>query len=203
MSTLEALSAGADWEKMGGLLPAIVQDAQTGSVLMLGYMNQEALAKTFEGFVTFFSRSKGRLWTKGEGSGNMLQFESAELDCDGDALLVRAIPSGPVCHLGTERCFAASDPSGFLGRLEAIIASRAASGDEGSYTRRLLDRGQRRIAQKVGEEGVETALAGATGDESLPEEAADLLYHLLVLLHANEISLIQVLAVLARRHTEG
>jgi phosphoribosyl-ATP pyrophosphohydrolase/phosphoribosyl-AMP cyclohydrolase len=199
--------AGLDslaWDKMDGLLPAIVQDARTAQVLMLGYMNREALAATLEsGFVTFFSRSKGRLWQKGETSGNRLALCCVRADCDEDALLVLAEPEGPTCHLGTASCFGDDEAHGpaWLGQLERVVHSRAAAPAEASYTARLLAAGLPRIAQKVGEEGVETALAAVTGDEAaLAGEAADLLYHLIVLLHARGLSLEDAVAVLRERH---
>jgi phosphoribosyl-ATP pyrophosphohydrolase/phosphoribosyl-AMP cyclohydrolase len=192
------------WEKMGGLLPAVTQDRASGRVLMLGYMNGDSLRATLEsGFVTFFSRSKQRLWMKGETSGNRLRLESIHADCDDDALLVTADPEGPTCHMGTRSCF--GEPSlagpGWLADLSSVIADRAASSDESSYTRRLLDSGVERIAQKVGEEGVELALAAVTRDSAgCAEEGADLLYHLAVLLQAREMSWDDLIAVLRRRH---
>jgi phosphoribosyl-ATP pyrophosphohydrolase/phosphoribosyl-AMP cyclohydrolase len=192
------------WAKMDGLLPAIVQDAGTAQVLMLGYMNRDALAATLEkGFVTFFSRSKRRLWQKGETSGNRLALRSVHADCDEDALLVVAEPEGPTCHLGTASCFGKAEASGaaWLNQLERVIQSRAAAPPEESYTARLLAAGLPRVAQKVGEEGVETALAAVTGDEAaLAAEAADLLYHLIVLLHARGMSLEDAVKVLRERH---
>ena len=193
-----------DWAKGDGLIPAIVQHWRDGRVLMLGYMNREALEATrASGQVTFFSRSKQRLWTKGESSGNTLELKAIHADCDADALLVRAQPNGPTCHLGTDSCFGdASEPEvAFLGRLDALVARRHAELPEGSYTTRLFDAGVRRIAQKVGEEGVETALA-AVGEEdgALVGEAADLVYHLLVLLRARNLGLGAVCARLRERH---
>ena len=196
--------AALDWDKGGGLLPAIVQDARSGAVLMLGYMNADALAATLQsGKVTFWSRSKGRLWTKGETSGHFLLAESLHADCDGDALLIRAQAQGPTCHLGTTSCFgdASLPPSGFLGELDALVASRERERPAGSYTTKLFEAGVRRIAQKVGEEGVETALAGVTEDDhALLGEAADLLFHLLVLLRARGAGLDDLVARLAQRH---
>src|SRR5947209_4677085 len=147
------------WEKMGGLIPAVVQDHRSGEVLMLAYMNAEALQATLtSGFATFFSRSKQRLWQKGETSGNRLKAEGVFTDCDADALLVLADPEGPTCHLGTSSCFEADMAGpGWLSQLSAIIGERAASGDATSYTRKLLDQGVERIAQKIGEEGTEVA----------------------------------------------
>lgn len=197
-------SSSLDWNKGEGLLPAIVQHAQTGEVLMLGYMNAEALDATQRtGHVTFFSRSKQRLWTKGESSGHVLALQSIRVDCDADTLLVQALPHGPTCHTGTSSCFgdAMRPPLGFLAELDALVAQRHTERPEGSYTTRLFEGGVRRIAQKVGEEGVETALAGvAQGDEELLGEAADLVFHLSVLLRARGLSLTDVAALLAQRH---
>jgi len=193
-----------DWTKGDGLLPAIVQHVQTGEVLMLGYMNPEALDVTQRtGHVTFFSRSKQRLWTKGESSGHVLALQTIRVDCDADTLLVQALPHGPTCHTGTSSCFGdeVRPPLGFLAELDALVAQRHAERPDGSYTTRLFEGGVRRIAQKVGEEGVETALAGvAQGDEELLGEAADLLFHLSVLLRARGLSLTEVAALLAKRH---
>lgn len=193
-----------DWSKGDGLLPAVVQHALTGEVLMLGYMNAAALAATQEsGHVTFFSRSKQRLWTKGESSGHVLALQSIRVDCDADTLLIGALPHGPTCHTGTSSCFgdAVRPPLGFLAELDALVAQRHAERPAGSYTTRLFDGGVRRIAQKVGEEGVETALAGvAQGDDELLGEAADLVFHLAVLLRARGRSLGDVAALLAARH---
>ncbi|MFN3834589.1 MAG: bifunctional phosphoribosyl-AMP cyclohydrolase/phosphoribosyl-ATP diphosphatase HisIE [Glycocaulis sp.] len=205
MSQKPALSAAdIDFEKSGGLVPAIVQHGLTGEVLMLGYMNAQALAATEEkGLVTFWSRSKNRLWTKGETSGDVLRLVSIAADCDRDALLVQALPEGPTCHLGTRSCF--GDIPGpvlaFLGQLSGIIDDRAAAGGEESYTARLLSSPVNKIAQKVGEEGVETALAGvAEDDAALTGEAADLVFHLMVLLKARGLSLTDVVEELQRRH---
>lgn len=193
-----------DWTKGDGLLPAIVQHAQSGEVLMLGYMNAEALDVTQRtGHVTFFSRSKQRLWTKGESSGHVLALQTIRVDCDADTLLVQALPHGPTCHTGTSSCFGdeVRPPLGFLAELDALVAQRHAERPDGSYTTRLFEGGVRRIAQKVGEEGVETALAGvAQGNEELLGEAADLLFHLSVLLRARGLSLTDVAALLAKRH---
>ena len=189
------------WDKQGGLLPAIVQDAATLRVLMLGYMDRAALEATLSsGNVTFYSRSRKELWTKGERSGHFLQLVSVEVDCDGDTLLVLAHPQGPTCHLQRTSCFADA-PGGFLADLEALVAQRERERPVGSYTTRLFDAGVRSIAQKVGEEGVETALAAvAQQDAELAGEAADLLYHLLVLLRARGMSLEDAIAVLRLRH---
>lgn len=195
-----------DWQKMDGLIPAVVQNAFDGNVLMQAYMNHEALTVTQQsGWATFWSRSRQALWTKGETSGNRLEVVSIHADCDGDCLLVLAKPHGPTCHLGTDSCFdgdtrAASSLS-FLSLLESVIEQRAASGSEDSYTSRLLGAGPKRIAQKVGEEGVETALAGAAGDEDeLLDEAADLVYHLLVMLRSRNLTLSQLTGRLSERH---
>lgn len=190
-----------DWDKQAGLIPAIVQGAASRRVLMLGYMSREALEITLAtARVTFFSRSKGRLWTKGESSGHFLHLRAIEADCDGDTLLIQAEADGPTCHLGRTSCFAAA-PEDFLGALDAFIAKRQRELPEGSYTTRLFEAGIKRIAQKVGEEGVETALAAATGDANeLRNEAADLLYHLIVLLRASGLSLEDVRQTLVQRH---
>ena len=193
-----------DWTKGAGLAPAIVQHCATGEVLMLGYMNADALAATrASGFVTFWSRSKQRLWRKGETSGHLLAVQSIDVDCDRDTLLIRAEPHGPTCHRGTSSCFGAGvrPPLAFLAELDALIARRASERPRGSYTTALFDAGIRRIAQKVGEEGVETALAAVAQDDAdLQAEAADLVYHLLVLLRARGLALADVAAVLAQRH---
>jgi phosphoribosyl-ATP pyrophosphohydrolase/phosphoribosyl-AMP cyclohydrolase len=196
-----------DWDKGGGLVPVIVQDAADASVLMLGYMNREALQRTLEsGRVTFFSRSRQQLWQKGATSGNHLTLKSLRLDCDSDALLLTALPAGPVCHTGTRSCFGDAAASadtrlGFLTQLQALIEQRAGADAAGSYTARLLRDGPRRIAQKVGEEGLEVALAACVEDDAaLLGECADLVYHLLVLLRARRLSLQQVIDTLERRH---
>jgi phosphoribosyl-ATP pyrophosphohydrolase/phosphoribosyl-AMP cyclohydrolase len=200
---MKTFDAGAiDWGKSDGLVPAIVQDAASLRVLMLGYMNREALQATLDsGKVTFFSRSKQRLWQKGETSGHVLKFRSVKLDCDRDALLVTAEPEGPTCHNGTTTCWGDDDAPNLatLADLAATIRKRQAQPEPGSYTAKLFESGLTRIAQKVGEEGVETALAGALGEANLTEEAADLLYHLLVLLRASGASLDDVLKVLFDR----
>ncbi|MFA5683542.1 MAG: bifunctional phosphoribosyl-AMP cyclohydrolase/phosphoribosyl-ATP diphosphatase HisIE [Lysobacteraceae bacterium] len=189
------------WEKQDGLLPVIVQDADTLRVLMLGYMDRAALAATLEsGHVTFFSRSKQRLWTKGESSGHFLRLVRIETDCDADTLLVQAHPAGPTCHLGRASCFPDA-PQDFLAGLDAFIAQRERERPEGSYTTILFESGIKRIAQKVGEEGVETALAATVRDtDELKNEAADLLYHLIVLLRASGLSLADAVDVLRQRH---
>jgi phosphoribosyl-ATP pyrophosphohydrolase/phosphoribosyl-AMP cyclohydrolase len=194
----------ADWAKGGGLLPAIIQHVHTGQVLMLGYMNEEAAEVTVtSGKVTFYSRSKKRLWTKGETSGNHLTFCSAMLDCDRDAILVQAIPAGPVCHTGARTCFTDDLPAtaGFLGHLDRIIQQRRAEMPDGSYSTSLFAEGSARIAQKVGEEGVELALARMKDDrEEIANESADLLYHMLVLLSDADMALADVMEVLRQRH---
>lgn len=194
------------WDKMGGLIPALIQDRRTGQVLMLGYMDREALAATLaSGFATFFSRSKQRLWQKGETSGNRLQVRSVFADCDDDAILVLADPEGPTCHLGTQSCFA-GEPSGagWLSDLSTIIADRARSGDPSSYTRKLLDEGPTLIGKKIGEEGVEVALAGVSRDVAgCTEEVADLVYHVAVLMEARGFGWDDVVAVLKGRHAKA
>ncbi len=190
-----------DWEKMNDLVPVIVQDSKSREMLMLGYMNQEALAKTeAEGVVTFYSRSKARLWTKGESSGNVLKVVSIKADCDGDALLIEAEPAGPTCHTGTTSCFVAG-ADGAIAALEAtIVARKAAGATDKSYTAKLLAEGLPRVAQKVGEEGVEVAIAALSGTgEDLAGEGADLIYHLLVLLQARGLSMRNVVEVLEKR----
>ena len=193
-----------DFEKGGGLIPVIVQDDNTEQVLMLGYMNAAALTKTQEcGLVTFYSRSRESLWTKGETSGNTLHLVWIAQDCDADTLLVRAVPTGPTCHEGTTSCFGDKGPQGigFLGQLETVIKGRKTADPESSYTAKLLQGPLRRAAQKVGEEGVETALAAVCEpDEKTVSEAADLLYHLLVLLRAKDIDVKDVMSVLRSRH---
>ena len=198
-----------DFAKGDGLLPAVVQHAGSGTVLMLGYMNREALLATLtRRRVVFFSRSKVRLWEKGETSGHYLELVHVQADCDRDTLLVSAWPRGPVCHLGSGSCFGdvpetPVDPMAFLGRLEHVIGERMAMRPEGSYTAKLVASGWSRIAQKVGEEGLETALAGAGGtDGEVIEEVSDLLYHVLVLLKARGLTLERVIHELTGRHEE-
>lgn len=190
-----------DWAKGDGLLPAIVQDASNLRVLMLGYMNAEALAATrASGHVTFYSRSKQRLWKKGETSGHVLELVSIQADCDNDTLLVLAHPHGPTCHLQRDSCFSDA-PASFLADLDALIAQRERERPPGSYTTSLFEEGIRRIAQKVGEEGVETALAAVVQDDTaLLGESADLVFHLLVLLRARGLSLQDVSSLLQERH---
>lgn len=196
-----------DFDKGGGLLPVVVQHAGSEAVLMLGYMNRDALVTTLsQRRVVFFSRSKGRLWQKGETSGHSLDLEEIRADCDHDTLLVRAWPRGPVCHAGSGSCFGdaptvSADGAAFLSTLEQVIGERAEVRPEGSYTAKLLASGWARIAQKVGEEGLEAAIAGAGGrDSEVIEEVADLLYHVLVLLRVRGLKLEQVLKELEVRH---
>lgn len=196
-----------DWDKGSGLLPAVIQHARSGAVLMVGYMNREALRQTLgTGRVTFFSRSRGTLWTKGETSGNFLDAASVSFDCDADTLLVLATPAGPVCHTGAPTCFPqagrpAAERLQFLPLLEEVIAERVAERPEGSYTARLFAQGSARLAQKIGEEGVEVALAAVgTDDAKVVSESADLLYHLLLLLRQRGLSLADVVAELELRH---
>ena len=192
------------WEKGDGLLPAIIQDVNTGQVLMLGYMNADALAKTLDlKKVTFYSRSKDRLWTKGETSGNWLDFVSAEMDCDADTILIQARPHGPVCHTGSKTCFNnhSASTTGFLDQLSALIGLRHRAMPENSYTTSLFRDGTARIAQKVGEEGVELALARMKNDrEETKNEAADLLFHMMVLLEDSGLAFSDVVEVLQSRH---
>jgi phosphoribosyl-ATP pyrophosphohydrolase/phosphoribosyl-AMP cyclohydrolase len=196
-----------DFEKGNGLVAAIVQDAKTGQVLMLGYMNQEALEITRRtNRVTFWSRSRQELWTKGDTSGNYLHVHAIQQDCDRDALLISATPDGPVCHNGTHTCW--GDPRsypgdiGFLGDLEQVIQQRLQEGNPESYTVKLQQKGTHKIAQKVGEEAVEVVIEALRGDkERLTEEAADLMYHLILLLTDSGLSLAEVAAALRNRHT--
>ena len=200
MDTAGFDSDGLAWRKQDGLVPAIVQDEDTQRVLMLGYMDRAALDATLaSGRVTFFSRSRQQLWTKGETSGHVLELVRLEADCDRDTLLVQARPHGPTCHLGTSSCFPKA-PAAMLTELESLIQTRERERPPGSYTTALFEAGIARIAQKVGEEGVETALAAVTADDAaLAGEAADLVYHLLVLLRARGLGLADVAAVLASR----
>jgi len=192
-----------NWEKCDGLIPTIVQDAKSLRVLMLAYVNREALKKTQEsGFATFFSRDRQTLWTKGETSGNTLKMVDIKIDCDKDTLLFRVRPKGPACHTGTRTCFGEGTDVvdlSVLADLAATIRDRKTNPPPNSYTAELFTSGLSRMAQKVGEEGVETALAAATKSPDLPSEAADLLYHLLVLLEASDTDLGDVLAVLQKR----
>lgn len=195
-------SSKIDWAKGDGLIPAVIQDARSLRVLMLGYMNQEALQKTLDsGLVTFFSRTKQRIWQKGETSGHVLRARDIKLDCDQDTLLVMAEPEGPTCHFGTQTCWGdPNEPSiAMLADLAVTIHQRRLKPEPGSYTAKLFEAGIARIAQKVGEEGVETALAASTKSDTLANEAADLLYHLLVLLEATDTDLLTVMKILQER----
>lgn len=202
MLTKEAIEQ-LDFEKVDGLMPAIVQNAVSGRVLMLGYMNRQALEKTLQtGLVTFWSRSKGRLWTKGETSGNFLNLVDIGTDCDNDSLLILAWPQGPTCHLGRESCFGELAPSlEFIAKLEQILSDRKTASPESSYTASLYAKGTKRIAQKVGEEAVETALAATVHNrQETIDEASDLVYHLLVLLQQENLDLSAITQNLKRRH---
>lgn len=197
-------SDSINWEKVDGLVPAIIQDAATRQVLMLGYMNAEALEKTIETRkVHFFSRTRQALWKKGETSGNAFKLVAMSLDCDSDTLLVEVKPKGPACHTGTVTCFG-DDPApglGFLAHLRAIIKKRKKEKPKGSYVGGLLAKAPKRPAQKVGEEGVEVAMAAVSEDnEALTGEAADLLFHLMVLLESRGLSLDDCVDVLRKRH---
>ncbi len=202
---MTSLHQKIDWAKGDGLVPAIVQHTVTGRVLMLGYMNAEAMSQSLSSnWVTFYSRSRDCLWIKGETSGNRLELHNIELDCDSDTLLVTATPTGPVCHLMNPSCFDRNDAVpgfGFVGQLESIIRDRMENGKNDSYTAQLIAQGEKRIAQKVGEEAIELILAATAGDrgEQL-EEAADLLYHFLVLLACKGLSLSDVSETLSQRH---
>jgi phosphoribosyl-ATP pyrophosphohydrolase/phosphoribosyl-AMP cyclohydrolase len=194
-----------DFDKMNGLVPAIIQDAITNKVLMLGFMNQEAYDKTISSnLVTFYSRTKNRLWTKGEESGNCLDVVSITADCDNDTILIKAKPRGPVCHTGSDTCFDEKNNASsilFLDFLQELIYQRKADMPEGSYTTRLFTKGINKIAQKVGEEAVELVIeAKDNNDDLFLNEAADLMYHLLVLLTAKNYKLSDVVKVLEERH---
>jgi phosphoribosyl-ATP pyrophosphohydrolase/phosphoribosyl-AMP cyclohydrolase len=191
-----------DFSKGDGLVPVIIQHYATKTVLMLGYMNAEALAKTkTEEKVTFYSRSKKRLWTKGEESGNFLALKSMEIDCDNDTLLIQVEPAGPTCHKGTDTCFGNADASGFVQQLQLIIEDRKVNPSDESYTSSLFKKGINKIAQKVGEEAVEIVIeAKDDNDDLFLNEAADLMFHYLVLLSAKNKSLGDVEAVLKARH---
>ena len=192
-----------DFSKTDGIIPGVVQHARTGQVLMVGFLDEQALTTTLEtGLATFFSRSRGAQWTKGETSGNVLRVEAVELDCDRDTLLLHALPSGPTCHTGEETCFdPGARPGSFVHELDELVRDRREELPEGSYTTSLFEGGVRRIAQKVGEEGVETALAAvAQDDDALLGESADLVYHLLVLLRSRDLGLADVERVLRQRH---
>ena len=190
-----------NFDKGNGLVPVIVQDEISLQVLMLGYMNEEAYLKTTEeGKITFFSRSKNRLWTKGETSGNFLYVKDIKTDCDNDTLLIKANSTGPVCHTGAANCFAEETSKGFLYKLEETISKRINENDENSYTNKLFKSGINKVAQKVGEEAVELVIEAKDNDENLfKNEAADLLYHLLILLKAKNISLSAIEKVLQER----
>ncbi|MBR2476426.1 MAG: bifunctional phosphoribosyl-AMP cyclohydrolase/phosphoribosyl-ATP diphosphatase HisIE [Bacteroidaceae bacterium] len=195
-----------DFDKMGGLIPAIIQDSCTGKVLMLGFMNEEALAKTQEiGKVTFFSRTKNRLWTKGETSGNFLNVVSIAVDCDNDTLLIKVKPVGPVCHTGSDTCFGETNETDlfFLSYLQDFIDRRKQEMPEGSYTTSLFKKGVNRMAQKVGEEAVETVIEATNGtDEGFLYEASDLIYHLIVLLTSKGHRIEELAQELKKRHKE-
>lgn len=191
-----------NFEKSAGLVPVIIQNSNTLQVLMLGYMNEEALEKTrAEGKVTFFSRSKNRLWTKGETSGNYLIVSEILEDCDNDTLLIKVFPQGPTCHTGSTSCFAEETARGFLYELEKVIEQRIAEKSENSYTSKLFSRGVNKVAQKVGEEAVELVIEAKDNDIDLfKNEAADLLYHFLILLKTKELKLEDIEQVLKERH---
>lgn len=194
-----------DFEKGNGLVPAIIQDVETMKVLMMGYMNRDAVVKTLdEKRVTFFSRSKKRLWTKGEESGNFLTLKDISVDCDGDTLLVKAVPAGPVCHTGTDTCWGEDNAKGqieFLRLLETVIGERKKESPDKSYTSSLFAKGINKVAQKVGEEAVELVIEAKDDNKELfLGEAADLMFHYLVLLSAKDYSLSQVIEVLQGRH---
>lgn len=193
-----------DWNKMNDLLPAIIQHAETGEVLMLGYMNRDALSTSLStNDVTFYSRSKQRLWRKGETSGNTMKVTQITTDCDNDSLLIQVIPMGPACHLGYVTCFqpAVETPGVFLDVLIKVIADRATTPDSQSYTSELISTGINRCAQKVGEEAVETVIAAVSNNTAeLITETADLLFHLLVLLQVSRVSFYDVLTCLQQRH---
>lgn len=196
-------AADIDFGKNGnGLVPVIVQDCNTLKVLMLGYMNEEAFNKTVEeGKITFYSRTKGRLWTKGETSGNFLTVKDMFLDCDKDTVLIKAYPSGPTCHTGSDSCFNTEDTEGFIRKLQDIIERRKIERPEGSYTVKLFDKGVNKIAQKVGEEAVETVIEAIDcNDERLIYEASDLIYHLLVLIVHKNMSIADLEKELYIRH---
>lgn len=202
----QELATRIDWEKVDGLVPAIIQDFGSSQVLMMGYMNQEALAKTLEiEKVTFFSRTKNRLWTKGEESGNSLNLVNVSLDCDNDTLLIKVNPVGPTCHTGTTTCWDGDKTEEtqlvWLHQLEQLLAERKNADPDSSYTASLYARGTKRISQKVGEEGVEVALAATSGDKAeLVCESADLMYHLFVLLQDQGLSFDDVINKLKERH---
>ncbi|RNC63735.1 bifunctional phosphoribosyl-AMP cyclohydrolase/phosphoribosyl-ATP diphosphatase HisIE [Proteiniphilum sp. X52] len=191
-----------DFSKSGGLVPAVIQDTLSLQVLMVGYMNEEALKKTEqEGKVTFFSRSKNRLWTKGETSGNWLIVDEILTDCDSDTILIKAYPQGPACHTGSASCFGGKQSKGFLYELENVIEKRITENPEGSYTSKLFSRGVNKVAQKVGEEAVELVIEAKDDNIDLfKNEAADLLYHFLILLKTKKLKLEDIEAILVERH---
>lgn len=207
MSDFKTINMNINFDKNNGLVPAIIQDAKTKNVLMLGYMNKDSLAKTLEThLVTFYSRSRKTLWTKGETSGNTLQLVSIKPDCDNDTLLVEVNPSGPVCHLGTDTCWGTRNQfqCGFLTQLEEIISGRIANPSEASYTSRLVRKGINKVAQKVGEEAVEVVIEAKDHDDGLfLNESADLLYHFLILLQVKGFRLKDVEAVLESRNKKN
>lgn len=190
-----------DFKKGAGLVPVIIQNAYTLQVLMLGYMNQEAFQKTqAEKRVTFFSRSKNRLWTKGEDSGNFLEVDDIQVDCDNDTILIKVNPAGPTCHKGSTSCFGAETSKGFLYQLEQTISQRIDDNDESSYTNKLYKRGINKVAQKVGEEAVELVIeAKDNNDDLFKNEAADLIYHTLILLKAKGFRMEEIEEVLRQR----
>lgn len=198
-----------DFSKTGGLIPAVIQDGSTGKVLMLGYMNKEAVTKTVDsGLVTFFSRSKQRLWTKGETSGNTLELLSLHVDCDHDSILIQAKPNGPTCHTGEDTCFFRPKKSAdhsdvsFLVELENLLKSRKKELPEGSYTSKMFQKGTDKLAQKVGEEAVETVIAAKNNNEELRYEASDLLFHLIMLLVDRDLPLSDLVDELKQRHSK-
>lgn len=204
---MDNMEVNIDFEKMGGLVPAIIQDADTAKVLMLGFMNREAYDKTMEtGTVTFFSRTRNRLWTKGEESGNFLNVVSVKADCDHDTLLIQVHPAGPVCHTGTDTCWGEKNeqPVLFLKELQDFVNVRYREMPEGSYTTSLFRSGVNKMAQKVGEEAVETVIEACNGtDDRLIYESADLLYHLIVLLTSKGYSIEDIARELKERHGAG
>jgi len=199
IENVEEIISLINWEKIGGLLPVIIQDEQDFTILMLGYMTEEALNKTLnDGIVTFYSRTKRRLWTKGETSGNYLQVQQYFFDCDHDAMLILVCARGPVCHLGTQSCFNQKLP--FLQELSKVIDQKFKNGSQNSYVKKLYEEGQRRIAQKVGEEAVEVVIASADNERSaIIEETADLLFHMLVNLRYHNIAWQEIIDTLKKR----
>lgn len=204
---MDKIEMNIDFDKMDGLVPAIIQDADTAKVLMLGFMNREAYSKTMEtGKVTFFSRTRNRLWTKGEESGNFLHVVSVKEDCDHDTLLIQVHPAGPVCHTGTDTCWGEKNeqPVMFLKELQDFINVRHSEMPEGSYTTSLFRSGVNKMAQKVGEEAVETVIEACNGtDDRLIYESADLVYHLIVLLTSKGFSIEDIARELKERHGAG